>query len=508
MSEHNAKILIVEHDERMRGLLATLMKGEGFKTLQANNGKTGLEMVQFESPDLMLLDIEMPDMDGMEMLRKAKDLNSDLPVIVVTGHPDSHGAVRAMKAGAYEYIGKPIDTQEVARVIRQVLSERNLKQQASGVSTQEEGTASLKKRMGPSDAVCRLIGEVDLVAKSDFSVIIIGETGSGKELVARAIYRASSRSKYPFTPIDCGSIPETLLESELFGHEKGAFTGAEAQKPGKLEITQGGTLFLDEISNMPVGSQAKLLRAIQEKKIYRVGGTKPININVRLLAASNQDLSSLSEAGSFRRDLYYRLAEFVITVPSLRERKEDIPYLAKRFLDRANEELNKEVKGFSQDALDVLFNYAWPGNVRQLRSTIRRATLLADGMINEQHLDLKRVPVPGLAFTPRVDGIPWKGLSLKEIVERSTSAVEREVIGQVLKTTRGNKAKAARLLQVDYKTIHEKVKKLGLVKYADDNGESQEKEVEPEKRENRARILTRVLEDILFSEEEPIALVS
>jgi DNA-binding NtrC family response regulator len=211
-----------------------------------------------------------------------------------------------------------------------------------------------------------------------------------------------------------------------------------------------------------LGSQAKLLRVLQEKKAYRVGGTKPINVNVRLLAATNRDLHDITASGTFRRDLFYRLNEFAITIPPLRERKEDIPYLAKRFLDMANIELKKGVRGFSESALNVLFSYNWPGNVRQLRSTIRRAALLADDLITEKHLDLKRVPVPGLAFTPKVQGAPWKGLSLKEIVQQSATAVEREVLTQILKNTGGNKAKAARLLKIDYKTIHEKVKKLGI----------------------------------------------
>jgi len=482
MSEHNAKILIVDDEPSMSALLANVMKMEGFKTLQANEGKTGLALVQSESPDVMLLDIKMPDMDGMEVLREAKDIAPGLPIIVVTGYHDSHGAVRAIKAGAYDYIGKPFDGQQVTRAVHQALSEGKLKRQIKALSSQVQDNTSLKKLMGPSDVVSRLIDDVSRVAGSDFCVILSGETGSGKEVVARAIHQASSRSKSPFTPVDCGSIPETLLESELFGHEKGSFTGADAQKLGKFEITQGGTLFLDEISNMPLSSQAKLLRAIQEKKIYRVGGIKPIDVNVRLLAASNQDLSSLTETGSFRRDLYYRLAEFVITIPPLRERKEDIPYLAKRFLDTANKELNKKVKGFSERALDILFNSPWPGNVRQLRSTIRRATLLADEIITERHLDLKTAPAPGLAFAPKVEGIPWKGLSLREIIQQSITSVEREVISQVLTTTGGNKARAARLLQVDYKTIHEKVKKLGLERTKDDNGGRDKSEWEAKKR--------------------------
>jgi two-component system nitrogen regulation response regulator GlnG len=404
----------------------------------------------------------LPGMDGMEVLKRTRELDQELPVVFITAHADSRGAVKAIKAGAHDYLSKPFDNNEVIRVVHRALAERELKLKVRELSNQLKGSSPLQEKMGPSDAVARLVSEVNRVAQSDFTVIIIGETGSGKEVVARAIYDTSSRSKGPFIPVDCGAIPETLLESELFGHERGAFTGAEIQKPGKFEVAQGGTIFLDEISNMPLGSQAKLLRVLQEKKVYRVGGTKPINVDVRLLVASNQDLHELALSGSFRRDLFYRLNEFTISIPPLRERKEDIPYLAKRFLDSANTELSKQIKGFSESAINVLFSYNWPGNVRQLRSIIRRASLLADDLITEKHLELKRVDVPGMAFTPKVQGAPWKNLSLKEILQQSITAVEREVLDQVLKQTGGNKAKAARLLQIDYKTIHEKVKKLGI----------------------------------------------
>jgi two-component system nitrogen regulation response regulator GlnG len=421
----------------------------------------------------MLVDVKMPRMDGWELLKKAKDLDPDLPVVMVTAFADIPGAVGAIKLGAHDYVAKPFDNDEVIRVVRRALAERELKRKVRELSSRLQENMPLREIMGPSDAVARLTSEVNRVAKSDFAVVIIGETGSGKEVIARAIHQASARSQKPLMAVDCGAIPETLLESELFGHEKGAFTGAEVQKPGKFEMAEGGTLFLDEISNMPLGSQAKLLRVLQEKKLYRVGGTKPVTVNVRLLVASNQDLHDLSISRSFREDLYYRLSEFTVRVPPLRERKEDIPYLAKRFLDNANAELKKQVKGFSEAAINVLFNYSWPGNVRQLRSTIRRAALLADDTIEERHWDLIRADVPGMAFTPKVEGEPWKGLSLKEIVRQSTTAVEREVLAQVLKVTGGNKAKAARLLKIDYKTIHEKVKKLGLLVGENKDGEEE-----------------------------------
>ena len=472
MEKHDAKILIVDDEEHFRTNLCLLMEKEGFKALVAEDGDTALRIIRVHAPDIMLSDVQMPGMDGWELLKKARDLDPDLPVVMVTGFADIPGAVGAIKVGAHDYVAKPFDNYEVIRVVQRALAERELRRRVGELSSRLQENMPLREVMGPSDAVARLISEVNRVAKSDFAVVIIGETGSGKEVIARAIHQASARSKKPFMPVDCGAIPETLLESELFGHEKGAFTGAEVQKPGKFEMAEGGTLFLDEIPNMPLGSQGKLLRVLQEKKVYRVGGTKPITVNVRLLVASDQDLHDLSIAHSFRDDLYYRLSEFSIRVPPLRERKEDIPYLAKRFLDTVNVELKKQVKGFSESALNVLFNYNWPGNVRQLRSTIRRAALLADDLIEEKHWDLMRAPVPGMAFTPKVQGEPWKGLSLKEIVHQSTTAVEREVLVHVLKVTGGNKAKAARLLKIDYKTIHEKVKKLGIL--TGKNGDDEE----------------------------------
>jgi DNA-binding NtrC family response regulator len=382
-------------------------------------------------------------------------------VVLITGHADIAGSVAAIKAGAFDYLAKPFEHPEVARVVRRALAQRAQGQvEAAGPGSAPE--ADLREMMGPSDAVSRVIQAVEQVTASDFSVVIQGETGSGKELVARAIHRLSPRAAKGFVPVDCGAIPDTLLESELFGYQKGAFTGAVGPKPGKFQAAQGGTLFLDEISNLPLNSQAKLLRALQDRVIYQLGTTKATPTNVRVLAASNQDLQILVESSRMRRDLYFRLSEFTINIPPLRERKEDIPYLAKRFLDITNRELGKNVKSFSESCLEAMFDYSWPGNVRQLRSAIRRAVLLADDLVTDRHLEIKRVSVPGLAFTPKVQGTPWRDLPLKEIVRRSILTVEKEVLAQALKYTGGNKAKAARLLQIDYKTMHTKVRRFGI----------------------------------------------
>ncbi|MCG2777000.1 MAG: sigma-54 dependent transcriptional regulator [Desulfobacterales bacterium] len=462
MKQNSVRILIVDDEEYIRESLSRVMKTEGFKVQVAHNGDKGLKMIQEELPEVLLVDFKMPGMDGMEVLRRAKELYPDLPVILITAYADVQGAVDAMRAGAHDYLAKPFEHHEVIRVVRRALAERELKEKLKNLSSQLEDTLSLSKLMGPSDAIGRLISDVNRVAKSDFTVVILGETGSGKELVARAIHHNSDRSEGPFVAIDCGAIPETLLESELFGHEKGAFTGAVVQKPGKFEAAKGGTLLLDEISNMPLSSQVKLLRALQEKKVYRVGGTKPIDVDVRLLVASNQDLGSATASNSFRSDLFYRLNEFTINIPPLRERKGDIPYLAKRFLETTNIELGKGVKGFSESATEALLAHDWPGNVRQLRSTIRRAVLLADEMVTEIHLDMTKVSGLSQGNNPDIEGMPWQGSSLKEIIRRNTLGIEREVLIKALKYTGGNKAKAARLLQIDYKTIHTKVKQLGI----------------------------------------------
>jgi len=462
MTEASAQIMIVDDNEEICGMLSHLIEEAGFRAQVVYDGEAALKMIHSQFPDVVLLDGKMSGMDGMEVLKRVKEIAPDLPVVMITAFAEIHGAVEAIRAGAHDYLAKPFDNHEVIRVIYRALAERDLKRKLRHLTTQVQEMRPLREMMGPSDAIRRLESEVNCVSKTDFTVVILGETGSGKELVARAIHNQSARSQAPFVPVDCGAIPEMLLESELFGHEKGAFTGAVAQKSGKFEVAKGGTLFLDEISNMPLGSQAKLLRVLQDKVVYRVGGTKPIQVDIRLLVASNQNLQGITESGSFRRDLFYRLNEFTIVIPPLRERKEDIPYLAKQFLDTANMELNKRVKGFSESAIESLIDFHWPGNVRHLRSMIRRAVLLADEVVTERHLDLKKVSAPMLVFHPKAQEVTWNHSPLKEILRDNVIAVEREVLTQALKHTGGNKAKAARLLQIDYKTIHTKVKQLGI----------------------------------------------
>jgi len=467
MIGNGGRVLIVDDEKDICGVLSHVVGRAGLEAAVAHDGEAALRMISHEPPDVLLVDVKMSGMDGMELMRRAKEIDRDLPVIVITAYAMVQGAVEAMRAGAHDYLAKPFDHNEVIRVVHRALAERDLKRKLNELCNQIQDGSPLREMMGPSEAVGRLIQEVNRVAKSDFTVIILGETGSGKELVARAIHHTSARSGAPFMPVDCGAIPETLLESELFGHEKGAFTGADAQKRGKFEAAQGGTLFLDEISNMPLGSQAKLLRVLQEKKVYRVGGTRPVKVDVRLLVASNQHLQALTLSGAFRADLFFRLNEFTITVAPLRERKEDILYLARRFLDTTNIELGKRVKGLSESSMEALLAYDWPGNVRQLRSTIRRAVLLADEKIEERHLGLPGAPASRPTFRAKTEPLTWTGLSLREVVKRSTTAAERDALREALTHAGGNKAKAARLLRIDYKTIHTKIRKYQIAPKGD-----------------------------------------
>ena len=466
MTSVSSRILIVDDEHETCAQISQYVQQEGLTPIVAHSGEVAVEKVRTEHPDTIVVDMKLPGIDGMQVLKAAKAVDEDLPVILMTGYPEVRGAVAAMRAGAHDYLAKPLKHHEVLRVVFRALNELALKRKLRHLSSQIENESSLRESMGSSGAVTRLLSDVTRVAKTNFSVLIQGETGSGKELVADAIHRLSLRCSAPFMAVDCGAIPETLLESELFGHEKGAYTGADKRKIGKFEIAQGGTLFLDEVSNLPLGSQAKLLRVLQEKTIYRVGGTHPIGADVRVLAACNKDLHHLGGSGSFRRDVYFRLNEFSIRVPPLRERQEDILYLAKRFVDVTNLELQKDVKGFAPSAADALLAYDWPGNVRQLRSMIRRGVLLADDLITEQHLGMDWVSPKAVVACSEDDsqaqGALWGELSFKEIKQRKIVAIEMEILAQVLRKTGGNKAKAARLLHIDYKTIHSKIRRYGI----------------------------------------------
>ncbi|MDA8408130.1 MAG: sigma-54 dependent transcriptional regulator [Deltaproteobacteria bacterium] len=475
MGPTGARVLIVDDEKDFCDILFRVVKRAGFTALVAHDGEMALEMVRLGLPDIVLLDVRMPGMDGIEVLKRVKKLNPTLPVLMITAYSGIHDAVEAIKEGAYDYLPKPLDNNALLQKIRKAISERQGSTKKSELGKKSDvkpdlTLRQLKTLMGPSAIVDRLISDLNLVASSNFSVVIQGETGSGKELVAQAIHGLSARSDKLIVPVDCGAIPETLFESEVFGHEKGAFTGAIANRAGKFEMAHGGTLFLDEISNMPMSCQAKLLRAIQEKTFFRVGGRQPITMDVRLIIATNRDLNTEVALGRFSRDLFYRLSEFTIVIQPIRDRKEDVVYLADRFRMTTNQELNKNVLGFSDSALDLIKSYSWPGNVRQLKAAIRRAVLQSDEWVSPESLVLDSEEVtPAVSDSGvSVEGDAWDGLSLKEIVQKTTADVESRILAKVLRKTGGNKAKAARLLQIDYKTIHSKIKQYGIKLYSEE----------------------------------------
>lgn len=455
------KILIVDDDEDMRVFLVSLLSDKGFEPISAGNGEEALTVLrQAKDCDLMLLDLNLPGITGMGVLREALKVDNGLPIIMVTGNGTISSAVEAVKIGAYDYVTKPFANEELVLKIRRGLESRRLRQENSRLRSQIDRSQSLQEQMGSSDPIRKVFADVERVAPTDFTVVIFGETGAGKELVARGIHRQSPRAAEAFVTVDCGAIPATLIESELFGHEKGAFTGADRTRPGKFEAASGGTLFLDEVQNLPLPVQMQFLRALQERQIFRVGGEKPHHIDIRVIAAGNKDLRAQVAAGRFREDLFHRLNEFSITLPPLRARRDDIIYLAKRFLDQTCHELKKSIQGITNEALDVLLGYDWPGNVRELRNVMRRAVLVAETHIGVDHLAIRTAATP---TAPRKDVRHFDGpVSFKELVRQNLVEVERDILIRALEQTGGNKAKAARMLQIDYKTIHVKAKEYGI----------------------------------------------
>lgn len=459
-------ILIIDDDRELCRLLSMLLERKGYETSQGYDGKTALQLLARREPHVLLLDAMIPEPNGMEVLSSVRILYPLLPVIMITGYAGVKDAVSAIKAGAFDYLPKPFDNSKVLELVERAIQFRGGKSnpKMSGKISERERIIGL---MGPSLQTSELVDDLLRVARTDFSVIIQGETGTGKEMVAKNIHRASQRSSGPFIAVDCGAIPETLIDNELFGHEKGSYTGADYCQTGKFEAAEGGTLFLDEIGNMSLSAQSRLLRVLQEHVIYRVGGNKPIRTNVRVLAASNKNLLDEVANGSFREDLYYRLNEYTISIPPLRRRREDILPLAANFLRESCSELHKSVMGFSPLAKEVMLAYPWPGNIRELRTVVRRAALVSAGEIEVDELGLMLNPTAKSIQNEQrpclqcmQEAVSMDGSSLKEIVQRNTAEIERMAIRQALKKTGNNKAEAARLLKIDYKTLFTKLKKM------------------------------------------------
>jgi len=452
-------ILIVEDEAKMRRLLELNLGDDGFATLSAGDAEAGMKLLRENSVDLVLTDLKLPGMNGLEFLQAVKRQNPALPVVVMTAFGTVETAVEAMKAGAGDYVLKPFSLTEMRMVVRKELDVRKLRDENRSLRE------ALGKRYSHPDIVARsakmqeVLATVDRVASTNSTVLVGGESGVGKDLIARAVHEKSRRASGPFIKINSTAIPENLLESELFGYEKGAFTGAHASKPGKFELADKGTLFLDEIGDVPPATQVKLLRVLQEREFERLGGTKTLKVDVRLIAATNRDLREALEQGTFREDLYYRLNVVPIDIAPLRQRKEDIPELVNLFISRFAGDSGKPVESISPEAMQILLNYHWPGNVRELQNIIERGCALAKGTVLEAsdiHLDQR----PARAANGASGFLP-EGMTLERW--------EDEMIQEALRRANGNKSQAARLLGLSRNALRYRLSKIGIA----DEGEKE-----------------------------------
>ncbi len=446
------KILIIDDDAYICDLLEKYLNKNGYEATGVYKGKEALQKITQTEFDLILCDYRLPDMDGIEVLREAKTKNENVQVIIMTAYAEIRTAVKAIKAGAFDYVTKPIHQEEILKTIEKALKSK----------AEKESETSFGKKFieGKSKRIREVLNHVAAVAPTDLSVLIEGETGSGKEFIARAIHYASKRKDKPFIAVDCGVIPKELANSELFGHVKGAFTGAIKDKTGFFELAKGGTLFLDEVGNLPYENQMKLLRALQERVINKVGNNKKIKIDVRIITASNDDLLEEVKKHNFREDLYHRINGFKILLPPLRERKEDIMEFVRNFIKMSNREFSKNVEGLEEDVKDIFMNYAWYGNIRELENVVKRCVLLTNGPLITP--DLLPEEILQYKMMDRKDHIDFK--SSKPVLElkEATYEAEKEVITNALIKTNFNKSKAAKLLKIDRKTLYNKIKEYDI----------------------------------------------
>jgi len=451
------RILVIDDDKDLRFNLSSILKDEGYDVLAVGDGREALKAVQNNSPNLALLDIRLPSMNGMEILEKLKRMDKDLLIIMLTAYAEVKDAVKAMKLGAFDYITKPFDNEELILIVKKALQTQYLSREVEELRKKLGEKKPIEEIMGESPQIKQVLKQVEIIAPTNMTVIIQGESGTGKELIAQLIHQKSLCKDKPFVAIDCGAIPETLVESELFGYEKGAFTGAEDRKEGKFEQANSGTLLLDEITNLTDGIQMKLLRVLQERRLQHLGGKKDISIDVRIIVTSNVNLSEQVRKGRFRDDLYHRLNEFQIELPRLAERKEDIPILAKYFLEEANSGFNKKVRGFSPGVMKFFLEFPWPGNVRELKNVTRRAVLLAESEsieLGNFSTNILKLSKEAIDPTKPLD----KGISFKEMNQE----FEKDLINKALEAADGNKIKAAKILQINRKALYRKMKSLGL----------------------------------------------
>ena len=459
----NECILVVDDSPDIRFTMSEVLRAKGFSVESASDGQEAIEILDNRFFDIVLTDLSMPRKTGMDVLRYVTQHSPETICIIITGFGSIQGAVEALKMGAYDYLCKPIKPDEVTILIDKALELRNLKRENKSLKKELKTRYGFENIVGNSKAMQEVFGLVEKVADTDSTVLITGESGTGKELIAHAIHYASDRKDGPFIPVNCAAIPEELLESELFGHEKGAFTHAIKTRIGRFELANKGTIFLDEIGEMSPSLQVKLLRVLQERKFERVGGVKTISVDIRVVSATNQDLEIAVKEGRFREDLFYRLNVIPIHVPPLRERRSDIPLLAKHFLKKYCSGKKRCVEGITDEALDILTRYDWPGNVRELENIMERMVILANGkMITKDDLPFqiveKTVGASGRAISGDLE-FPEDGLSLSQAV----SELEKRLILMALERTDGVKNRAAKLLKMNRTTLIEKMKKLGLM---------------------------------------------
>jgi len=444
-----ATLLVADDDPGLRESLERTLTREGYRVVLASDGRAALERVQAGGVDLIVTDLRMPGLTGLELLRAAKAIMADVDVILLTAFGTVEEAVKAMKDGAYDFLTKPFRREQLIKLVDKALERRDLIEQNKALKKQLEDIRAKGQMIGSSPAYRRMLSLVEQIADSSATILIQGESGAGKELVARTIHERSGRRAGPFVAVNCAALPETLLESELFGYEKGAFTGAVGRKEGRFELAGGGTLFLDEVADLSLVTQPKILRVLQEGEFERLGGTRTIQVDVRIVAATNQDLAEMVKDKRFREDLYYRLNVITVRVPPLRERHEDIRLLAQHYLRVYAAKNGRKLEGFSNEALERLESYKWPGNIRELENLIERTVLLA----RKDRIDAEDLPeeIAGVKRPPRD--------AILELVGTPLAEIEQRLLDETLRITGGNKTQAAKLLGIDVRTVARKLER-------------------------------------------------
>ena len=466
-----ARLLLVDDDpDLILKQIHRVLDEAGHEIDTALTGEDGVRQAAARTPDAVLLDLRLPDQSGLEVYRRLRHLDARIPIIFITATNDVDSAIEAMKQGAFDYLFKPLDTQQLRRVVGQALELSRLAREPAVVAGTPPAEAHGDAIVGRCPAMLEVYKAIGRVAAQDVPVLITGESGTGKELVARAIYQHSARAKAPFLPINCAAIPDALLESELFGHEKGAFTGAERRRIGKFEQCSGGTLFLDEVGDMPLATQAKVLRLLQEQAFERVGGNETVRTDVRLIAATHRDLEAWSAQGKYRPDLYYRLGVFTIRLPPLRERGDDLPMLVQHYVRKFNRELGREVREVAPEAMERLRGYPWPGNIRELQSVLKQALLRSTGpvlvpaFLPELAPRTAAEPATAVGAGSRLEALieRWLGDGRHDLHEGVHQELDRFLLPLVLRSTGGNQVQAAQVLGIARRTLRLRLRELGL----------------------------------------------